>query len=64
VAIQGRRPDAGAAVQFLELDGLMVPAARRECLNLVLFPERFAADALCVVESMDISWPAWREGRR
>jgi hypothetical protein len=51
-----------AAAQFLEFDGLIVPNARFECLNLVLFTER--APALTLIETQPVNWERWRRGRR
>jgi hypothetical protein len=51
-----------AAAQFLEFDGLIVPNARFDCANLVLFTER--APDLALVETSAIDWDAWRRGRR
>jgi hypothetical protein len=51
-----------AAAQFLEFDGLIVPNARFDCANLVLFTER--APDLTLVETRAIDWVAWRRGHR
>lgn len=57
-----RTREVGAAARFLDLDGLIVPSARWPCANLVLFLDRLPdRDALKVVETRDINWPAWRE---
>lgn len=57
-----RTREVGAAARFLDLDGLIVPSARWPCANLVLFLDRLPdRDALRVVETRDINWPAWRE---
>ena len=37
-----RMQEIGAAVAFLECDGLLVPCARWDCENLVLFTENHA----------------------
>jgi RES domain-containing protein len=51
----------GAAAYFLEFDGLIVPSARAEKLNLVLFMDRLDLPAaLRVVETQPVDWPAWR----
>lgn len=51
-----------AAANFLEFDGLIVPNARFDCLNLPLFVER--APALTLVESRPVDWGDWRRRRR
>jgi len=52
-----------AAAYFLEFDGLIVPNARFDCANLVLFTERVSA--LTVVETQPVDWDAWPlSGRR
>lgn len=54
--------EIGAAAHFLEMDGLLVPSARWDCQNLVLFPENHADKvSLKGMEASDINWPAWRE---
>lgn len=50
-----------AAASFLEFDGLIVPNARFDCLNLVIFVER--APALTLIESEPVDWKAWRRDR-
>ena len=51
-----------AAAHFLEFDGLIVPNARFDCANLVVFVER--APALTLLETQPVDWSAWRRGRR
>jgi len=51
-----------AAAHFLEFDGLVVPNARFDCANLVLFTER--NPALALVRSEPVDWDAWRRSRR
>ena len=50
-----------AAAYFLEFDSLIVPSARFDCANLVIFTERVTA--LTLRESRAVDWDAWR-GRR
>jgi hypothetical protein len=56
----------GAAVAFLERDGLIVPSARWDCENLVLFPDNhdLVDDRLEVAESEAVDWRAWARERR
>jgi RES domain len=51
-----------AAANFLECDGLIVPNARFNYANLVLFTER--SPALALVGTQPVDWDAWRRGRR
>jgi hypothetical protein len=51
-----------AAAHFLEFDGLIVPNARFDCGNLILFVER--APALTLIETHPVDWAAWRRNRR
>lgn len=51
-----------AAAHFLEFDGLIVPSARFNCANLVLFTER--APALALIESQPVDWNKWRNRQR
>jgi hypothetical protein len=51
-----------AAAHFLEFDGLVVPSARFDCANLVIFAER--APLLTLIESLPIDWEEWRRRQR
>jgi RES domain-containing protein len=51
-----------AAASFLEYDGLIVPNARFDCANLVIFVER--APGLTLIETAPVDWDAWRTSRR
>ena len=51
-----------AAANFLGFDGLIVPNARFDCANLVIFTER--APDLMLVESKLVDWDEWRYARR
>ena len=62
--VQPRAQEIGAAARFLECDGLLVPSPRWPCPNLVLFLDRLDPDeALSLVDSRDVNWPAWKEQR-
>ena len=53
-----------AAAWFLDFDGLVVPSARFDCQNLVLFPENLAPDGHVELrETESIDWAAWRKSR-
>lgn len=49
-----------AAAYFLEFDGLIVPSARSNGANLVIFTERNPPGSLRVRRSEDVDWAAWR----
>lgn len=51
-----------AAARFLEFDGLIVPNARFDGANLVIFVER--APGLSLIETQPIDWDSWRKRRR
>ncbi|MGH7097562.1 MAG: RES family NAD+ phosphorylase [Stellaceae bacterium] len=51
-----------AAAHFLEFDGLIVPSARFDCANLVIFTER--APLLTLIESLPVDWDEWRGRQR
>jgi RES domain-containing protein len=51
---------AAAAAHFLEFDGLIVPSARHQSQNLVIFMDRDAAGTLYVRASEAVDWNAWR----
>lgn len=57
--------EIGAAVGFLECDGLIVPSARWECENLVLFTDNHSVlRDLYVEKSTEFAWQEWaRENR-
>jgi hypothetical protein len=51
-----------AAANFLGVDGLIVPSARFDCANLVIFVERVVI--LQVLETHPVDWDAWRAAQR
>jgi hypothetical protein len=53
-----------AAAHFLEFDGLLVPSARHNSTNLVLFMDRGIAGTLEVVSAEAVDWAAWRTQRK
>lgn len=57
-----RTQEIGEAVAFLGHDGLIVPSARWDCDNLVLFNDNHAIESeLEVVTSEEIDWLAWSQ---
>lgn len=53
----------GDAAYFLGFDGLIVPSARSQFLNLVHFDARIDAADAEVEQSEPIDWKAWRQPR-
>lgn len=53
------------AAHFLDFEGLIVPSARWNCSNLVIFSDRIVPDAIShkVSEADPIDWTAWRRNR-
>jgi len=55
-----RMQEIGAAAAFLELHGIIVPSARWDCENLVVFTDNLGSeDSMEVVETQDVDWQAW-----
>jgi hypothetical protein len=57
----GTTQAVAAAANFLGLDGLLVPNARFDCGNLVIFTER--APTLTLVQTERVDWDHWRRNR-
>lgn len=53
-----------AAAHFLEFDGLIVPSARYDCFNFVLFLSRLSGGHIEVASSEEVDWADWRRRRR
>ena len=51
----------GDAAYFLGFDGLIVPSARWDCQNLVVFTDQLIPEDMAVEESTVVDWPAWRK---
>lgn len=50
----------GAAVNFLGYDGLIVPSARWDCENLIIFSDNHPLENdLKLIESEEVDWKAW-----
>jgi len=57
-----RTAEIGSAARFLDADALLVPSARAETQNFVVFLDRIEnPDNLRIIELHDINWPAYRE---
>ena len=50
-----------AAAHFLEFDGMIVPSARADCANLVVFVANLVGEGVLTLrESQPVDWLAWR----
>lgn len=50
------------AVRFLEYQGILVPNARWNCSNLVIFMDQIDLNEGIVIEDQElVNWPAWKE---
>lgn len=55
-----RTQAVAAAVQFLECDGLLVPSARYDGSNLVLFADRIELGVMIgVMKTEPVDWTSW-----
>lgn len=55
-----RTQEVGAAVAFLEYEGIIVPSARWPCDNLILFTEnRNSHPEIELVQSEHVEWQVW-----
>jgi len=55
-----RTQEIGAAVAFLELDGLIAPSARWRCDNLMIFTANHALnERLEVAKTEEVEWRGW-----
>ena len=55
-----RTQQIGAALSFLELDGLIAPSARWQCDNLMIFtPNHALSERLEVIDSEEVEWRQW-----
>lgn len=53
-----RSQDVAEVAHFLEFDGLIVPSARRRCLNVVLFCDRVSKLEIRANHGL-VDWSAW-----
>jgi hypothetical protein len=52
-----------SAAHFLAFDGLIVPSARYDCRNAVIFLDRLDGEGLEVMNTELVDWSAWRKQR-
>jgi RES domain-containing protein len=50
------------AAHLLDYQGLLVPSARFDCINLVIFLDRIDSERqIKLSKQSEVNWPAWRE---
>ena len=54
----------GEAINFLGFEGMLVPNARHNSVNLVIFPQNCDLDDMQEVEAVEIDWIAWRKSQK
>ncbi|MGY4752047.1 RES family NAD+ phosphorylase [Pannonibacter sp. Q-1] len=55
-----RSQDIAEAAHFLEFDGLIVPSARWDCMNVILFCDRVPPGAMEIAADHGlVNWPGW-----
>ena len=60
-----RMQEIGEAAHFLDFDGLIVPSARWNCQNVVLFTDRVLPRALSIARDHGpVDWVAWQPGTK
>ena len=60
----GRTQEIGDAAAFLGFDSLLVPSARWDCRNLVIFTDQSSPGDLKVLQSEPVDWDCWQNRRR
>ncbi len=53
--------DIASAAHFLEFDGLIVPSARYDCSNAVIFIDRLDGGHVEVKDTKEVDWSDWRK---
>lgn len=57
-----RSQAVGEAAYMMDYQGLIVPSARWDCSNLLLFIDRFDLNEhIELLDVSDVNWPAWKE---
>ena len=57
-----RNQDIGEAAYMMDYQGLIVPSARWDCSNLILFMDRIDLNMqIKLIEFSEVNWPAWKE---
>lgn len=61
--LYNRTQEIGAAAAFLGFDGLIVPSARWNCQNIILFLDAVVPGDILPVSQERIDWAAWRKAK-
>mgnify|MGYP002528463314 CR=1 FL=1 len=57
-----RTQEIAETAHFMDFDGMIVPNARWDCDNVVIFTGRVGPDALSIVnENAPVDWQAWQQ---
>lgn len=56
-----RTQEIGAAAAFLGFDGLIVPSARWDCRNIVLFLNAINLEEVRQISVQPVDWKTWRQ---
>jgi RES domain-containing protein len=56
-----RTQEIGAAAAFLGFDGLIVPSARWNCRNIILFLDAINLEEVRSISVQPVDWTAWRQ---
>jgi hypothetical protein len=59
--LYSRTQEIAAAAAFLGFDGLIVPSARWDCQNIVLFLDAIDLEEVRPISVQPIDWKKWRE---
>ena len=58
-----RTQEIGAAAAFLGFDGLIVPSARWDCKNIILFLDAINVEEVRTVSVEPVDWKVWRRSQ-
>ncbi len=58
-----RTQEIGAAASFLGFDGMIVPSARWDCRNIILFLDAIDLEEVRTISVQPVDWKAWRQSR-
>ena len=56
-----RTQEIGAAAAFLGFNGLVVPSARWNCQNIILFLDAINLEDVRTISAEPVDWKAWRQ---
>lgn len=62
--LYGRTQEIASAAAFMGFDGIIVPSARHDCQNVVMFLDSFNLENIETISKTSIDWRTWREKLR